>query len=347
MNRDIIVVGASAGGVNVLIQLVHSLPAELPAALFVTLHLPASSDSHLPRILNRAGSLSAVHPEDGDIIQPGHIYISPPDCHLLIDGTTIRLSRGPKENGHRPAIDPMFRTAAYSHKQRVIGVILSGLLDDGTAGLAVVKRQGGIAIVQDPQEALFDSMPKSAIAQVEVDYVLPTVEIASTLIEQAGESINVAEIADLQPEADPVNQDIAAFEQGETPGNMTSTITCPTCGGVMWEIDKGNGMRFRCHVGHAYSADSLMSEQAATVESALWSAVRILEEQAALSKRLANRARENQQMRSERQFLERSHDSEKQAAIIRDIILSGGVHNRLDGLVGSIDLRENEIEEYS
>src|SRR4051812_13953252 len=157
--KDIIVIGASAGGVEALSRLVHSLPADLPAAVFVTVHFPRTSQSVLPRILSRAGSLPAVHPKDGEPIRRGTIYVAPPDQHLLLVNGAVRLVRGPTENGNRPAIDPMFRSAAVAYGDRVIGVVLSGNLDDGTAGLMSITRRGGVGVAQDPEDALFSSMP--------------------------------------------------------------------------------------------------------------------------------------------------------------------------------------------
>ena len=180
--HDIIVVGASAGGVEALGELVSLLPADLPAAVFIVLHIPAYGTSVLPGILSRRGPLPAVHPADGEAIRQGRIYVAPPDHHLLLekDGT-VRLTRGPHENGHRPAVDTLFRSAARAYGPRVIGVVLTGTLDDGTAGLQVVKRRGGLAVVQDPEEALFASMPRAAIEAVAVDHVAALAEIGSTL----------------------------------------------------------------------------------------------------------------------------------------------------------------------
>jgi len=176
-NRDIVVIGASAGGIEALTKLVRTLPGNLPAALFVVLHMPADIPSLLPEILSRVGALPASHPADGMTITPGQIYVAPPDHHLLVERGYVHLVRGPKENRHRPAIDPLFRSAAKAYCQRVVGVILSGALDDGTAGLLAIKRSGGIAIVQSPEEALYPQMPQSALNHVQVDYCLPVRKI--------------------------------------------------------------------------------------------------------------------------------------------------------------------------
>jgi two-component system chemotaxis response regulator CheB len=171
--RDIIVVGASAGGVEALRELVHSLPDRLDASIFVTIHFPSSGKSVLPRILARAGHLPVRHPSGNEAILPGQIYVAPPNSHLLLRPRGIRLVRGPREHGHRPAIDPMFRSAALAFGPRVVGVVLTGNLDDGTSGLAAIRRRGGLTLVQDPDDALFPSMPRSAIDHVQVDQIVP------------------------------------------------------------------------------------------------------------------------------------------------------------------------------
>src|SRR5437870_1151500 len=185
--HDIIAIGASAGGVDALVKVVKDLPAHLPAAVFVVLHIPAQSPSMLPDILNRAGPLRAVHPEDNTEIKHGHIYIAPPDHHLLLDKDHIHIARGPKENRHRPAVDPLFRSAALAYGPRVVGIVLTGVLDDGTAGLRAVKRYSGIAIVQDPDEAIYPGMPLSAIEHVQVDHILPLAAIGPLLVRLASE----------------------------------------------------------------------------------------------------------------------------------------------------------------
>src|SRR5688500_11634716 len=177
----ILVIGGSAGGVEALIRIAGQLPRDLPAAVFVALHFPVYSTSMLPRILERAGDLPAAHASDGARIEPGRIYVAPPDRHLIVLRQSVHVVRGPRENGHRPAIDPMFRSAAIAHGNRVVGVVLTGNLDDGTAGLLAIKRRGGIAIVQNPTEALFPSMPASALEHVDVDFVLPLSAIGDQL----------------------------------------------------------------------------------------------------------------------------------------------------------------------
>lgn len=179
---DMVVIGASAGGTQALGELVSQLPADFAAAIFVVSHIPSYSPSALPVILARSGNLPATFGVEGDPILPGQIYVAPPDHHMMVELDKIRVVRGPKENRFRPSIDPLFRSAAYAFGPRVIGVILTGMLDDGTAGLWLIKDRGGIAIVQEPEEALCPSMPRCALSQVRVDYRLPLSEIAETLV---------------------------------------------------------------------------------------------------------------------------------------------------------------------
>src|SRR5215216_8035460 len=181
MSERCIVIGASAGGVETLREVVAHLPEDLSVPVFVVLHIPPFVASSLPKILSEAGHLPAVHPQDGDKIKPGHIYIAPPDHHLLIEEEHMAVKRGPKENHFRPSIDALFRSAAYIYGPKAIGVVLSGALDDGTSGLWSIKRLGGTAIVQEPSQAQFDSMPLSALEYVEVDYNLPSTEIGALL----------------------------------------------------------------------------------------------------------------------------------------------------------------------
>ncbi len=331
--HSIIVVGASAGGVEAIIQLVSGLPPDLPAAIFVVLHIPAQVTSHLPQILNRSreklhkgAALKAAHPYDGEPIQHGRIYVAPPDNHLLVKDGYIRLARGPKENSHRPAVDPLFRTAARVYGRRVVGVILSGALDDGTAGLLAVKQRGGVAIVQNPEEALYSGMPTSAIENVDVDHILPVDDIAPILVELAYKPVETvgeeAVSSDMEMESDMAELEIGAMQKLERPGTP-SPFGCPECGGVLWEVGEGKLIRFRCRTGHAYSTGSLMAEQSEALEDALWKALRALEEKAALALKMANRARNHNQPLSAKRFAEQGQESQKRATLIREMLLKG------------------------
>ena len=246
-----------------------------------------------------------------------------PDHHLLVHEDHIRVVRGPRENGHRPAIDPLFRTAAYTFGARVIGIVLSGALDDGTAGLAAIKSQGGLAIVQDPDDALVDSMPRSALENVDVDHVLSVAELGKMLPQLVGETVNApgaARPAVLEVES-------ALQLNGSTEGALKvgqpSSLGCPDCGGVLNEVHDGTLLRFRCRVGHAFAPETLYTEQRTALEGALWAALRPLEEQAALSRRMAVRARELGHSKSAIRHDERAHAAQTQARKVRDALRLG------------------------
>jgi two-component system chemotaxis response regulator CheB len=288
----VIVIGASAGGVEALRNIAAGLPEDFASTVFVVLHLPRGGTSVLPAILARAGDLSASHPVDGEEIKTGHIYVAPPDNHMLIDDGVVRLARGPRENGHRPAIDPLFRSAARSHGTGVIGVILSGVLDDGTAGLAAVKAAGGRTVVQDPADALYAAMPESAIAHVGPEHVVEANGIAPLLAKLAGqappeEAPGLAAEPEAVLEETLVASDRSASDAPQ-PGEP-SGFTCPECSGALWEADEDGVPRFRCRTGHQYSLETLLTAQSDSIEAALWSAVRALEERSAMLRRIAQR----------------------------------------------------------
>lgn len=326
-NHDIFVIGASAGGVEALTSLVRTLPVDFPGSLFVVLHIPAESPSVLPRILSRSGRLSASHPVDEERIHPGHIYVAPPDYHLLVEQEYVRIVRGPTENRHRPAIDPLFRSAARSYGARVVGIVLSGMLDDGTAGLLAIKRCGGITIVQDPAEALYSSMPQSALEHVDIDYCLPVNEMGPLLISLTRRLVSTMETGVV---SEALNQEVRiaemepdAFDETKHLG-APSVFSCPECGGVLWEIKDGNLLRYRCRVGHALSAESVLAEQTEVVEKALWSALKTLEEKESLSHRLARQAQERGNHHLARLFAEQTAEAKEHALRLRQILLKKG-----------------------
>jgi two-component system chemotaxis response regulator CheB len=319
--HDLVVIGASAGGVEALGEAVGSLPADLPAAVLVVLHLPSNSNSALPGILGRRGSLPAEHAVHGEPIRGGRIYVAPPDRHLLVADGHVHLSRGPRENGHRPAVDPLFRSAARYYGPRVIGVVLSGALDDGTAGLLAIKGQGGVAVAQDPKDALYPGMPSSAIQHAGVDHVAPAAAMGAVLdrlVRQPapGGPRDVPE--ELQFEVD--SEELAMSAQDQHRPGRPSGFGCPDCNGVLWEIDEANLIRFRCRVGHAWSQESLVARQSETLESALWVALRSLEERAALSHRLAAFARNGGHPITAARFEEQAKEAEAAAAQVRPLL---------------------------
>jgi len=317
--HDIIVVGASAGGVEALSGLVGKLPRDLPAAILIVLHVAPDHKSILPRILTGAGPLPAAHAKNGDAIERGRIYVAPPDRHMVVDDGVVRLTRSAPEGGHRPAVDTLFRTAARFHGTRVVGVVLSGALDDGTAGLVAVKQRGGVTVVQDPEEALCADMPRNALENVQVDHCLPTAQIASLLGRLAHENVELHSAVPtlLQQETDIA---LERRKPGESPPGEPSEFSCPACGGVLNEVHDGHILRFRCRVGHAYGLASLGAQQQDQIEAALWAAKRSLEDQAALSDRLAKRARERGHTRTAAQFEERGSAAREHASKLRDVL---------------------------
>jgi two-component system, chemotaxis family, protein-glutamate methylesterase/glutaminase len=321
-DRDVVVVGASAGGVEALTSLVGSLPADLPASLFVVLHLPATSSSALPDILTRHGPLPASHAKDGEPIEQRRIYVAPPDHHLLLRERHVHLARGPRENGHRPAVDPLFRSAAREHATKVVGVVLSGALDDGTAGLLAIKSRGGVAIVQQPEDALYPGMPHNAVEHVQVDHVLPAAEIGEALTRLAAEPAK--EPAGPAPNDMRLEVEVEGFSmevlEGGNPGRP-SAFSCPDCNGVLWEIHDGGLVRFRCRVGHAWSPQSLLTQQSEALEAALWVALRSLEERAALAARLAEPARRRGHRITATRFQEQAQEAQQAARLVRRLLL--------------------------
>jgi two-component system chemotaxis response regulator CheB len=326
---SIIVIGASAGGIDALKHVVHGLPADLPAAVCVVLHVPAHGPSILPKILSRAGRLSAAHPADQEPLRPGRIYVAPPDYHLLVKPGHVRVTRGPRENSHRPAADALFRTAARSYGPKVIGVVLSGVLDDGTAGLLAVKQGGGLAVVQHPADALYPGMPESALNNVEVDHSLPAAELPGLLTRLAAERAAIDDrpglAGDQAQEADMAELEPGATHANHRPGTP-SGFACPECGGTLWELTDGDLLRFRCRVGHAWSPESLLAEQSDGLEAALWSALRALEEQAALARRMAERAGKRGSTSAVEVFERQAREATTHAELIRRVLL----HRRPD-----------------
>jgi two-component system chemotaxis response regulator CheB len=288
--REIVAIGASAGGVEAVGELVAGFPPELPAAMLVVLHLLPTGRSMLPAILERAGALPASGARHGQLLERGHIYVAPPDHHLLVGDGRVQLSHGPRENGHRPALDTLFRSVARSFGNRAVGVVLSGTLDDGTAGMRTIKARGGATIVQDPQEALYGSMPRSVIDHGAADHVVKISEMADLvckLIDTPVERSGGPAEQDEEPLPTP-SLDIA--EPASPRSGDLSGLTCPECGGALWEHQEGELIRFKCHVGHAYSPESMQTEQGRSLEAALWSALRSLQEREDLFRRLARRS---------------------------------------------------------
>jgi two-component system, chemotaxis family, protein-glutamate methylesterase/glutaminase len=322
-NRDIVVIGGSAGALEPLQRLLGDLPGDLSATLLVVVHVGAHANSPLACVLERAGPLPVGVARDGLAFEPGRVYVAPPDLHLLLEDGRMLLRRGPRENLSRPAIDPLFRSAAAEYGARVIGVLLSGMLYDGASGMRAIKRCGGIAVIQDPADALYPEMPRQALQRTEVDYCLSAAELSKLLValvaDPAGPSPTVPD--DIRLEVRLAAQGGAgpqADEQLERP----LALTCPDCGGALREITDGELLRYRCHVGHAYDADLLLGAQTEGVERALWSALRALDERAALLRRLTRQEPINASLASRWAELATEHEAHAQA--VRSLLLDAG-----------------------
>lgn len=288
-------VGASAGGLEPLRELVSRLPAHLEAAVLVVLHLAPSAVSRLAQILDGAGPLPARSASNGAPLVPGTIHVAPPDHHLLVHGNGLRLSRGPRINGMRPAIDALFLSAARWMGARTISVILSGSLDDGTAGSRHVRAAGGFTVAQDPVEALYPPMPRNAIEGGGIMHVRSTGELAELIVAATREEIEMPRAPSSPPDRPDNFEDVEGMlafepEAGASSLGSASGFTCPDCHGALWEVTEDQLLRFRCRIGHAFGSESLFASQSEKIEEAMWAGYRALEESAALAKRLAERA---------------------------------------------------------
>jgi len=323
--RDIIVVGASAGGINALKEFVRFLPADFKGSVFVVLHIPAYTETYLPHILSKAGPLKAEIPKDGETIEPGKIYVAPNDHHMLLEGSKVIVRRGPKENRFRPSIDALFRSAAYVYGPRVIGVVLSGFLDDGTSGLWSIKRMGGLAIIQDPNDAEQPQMPENVLTYVEVDYTVSAIDmgplISGLVTQGAPEKIKLSEkeMKLLKMEIVIATRD-NAFEMGIIDMGEFTPFTCPECHGALVRLVEGNIIRFRCHTGHAYTASSLLADVSQSVEDMLWQSMRAMEEMSLLLKNTAKHFEDMNNREAASLFQKQADDSAKRARIIHDSI---------------------------
>lgn len=287
--RNILVVGASAGGVEALKVLIGGLPASLPMAVFIVLHLSPHERSQLASVLETVAQLPVQCAEDGMPIIAGQIYVAVPDCHLLLEPDQVRITRGPKENRFRPAIDALFRSAAYHFGPRVIGIVLSGSLDDGTAGLWAVKDRGGIALVQSPDEAQFPSMPQNALAHVDVDHVLPVSAMPAAILGFLQETAPTGGKAKIDGAME-IETRIALGENALKDGSLQlgplTPFTCPECHGSLVELQEGLVRRYRCHVGHAFSIQTLMALINEEIDTTFGQALRALEERTLLLRKL-------------------------------------------------------------
>lgn len=320
--RDIIVVAASAGGLQPLRTMLSKLPADLPAAVLVVLHVPASGGRSLPRILDRSGPLPAAGAVDGERLQAGRVYVAPPDRHLLVIKDTVRLSRGPRQNGVRPAADPLFRSAALYTGPRAIAVVLSGTLDDAALGSATVERHGGRVVVQDPGDADYASMPDNAIRATETAIVAPTADLAGRLIELVREEGELPSPDALQPDeelAAEISGLLAGTVETNTASRSHSSFTCPECGGPLYRATENHAETYDCLVGHRWAPQALADQQSQSVERALWLAIRSLDERGRLLAGMADAARGRGHTVSVRQFLKGAEEAQQSAATIREV----------------------------
>ena len=332
-SSDLVVIGASAGGVEALVRLVRELPADLHAGVLVVLHVNPDASSALPTILERSGALPARHAEDGELVIAGQILVAPPDRHLSVDDGRVRVVRGPRENLHRPSVDVLFRSAALSRDGSTTGIVLSGAMDDGTSGMQAIQRLGGRTIVQSPEDAIVWSMPASAIAGVQPDYVLPADEIGRALPRLLAQGPPRAAEPDpafrarIEQEVRMARMERDAFE--EDPPGRSSEFGCPDCGGVLWEANDNDLPHFRCRIGHAYTARTLLSAEEEGVEDALWAGLRALEEQESLTRRMLDRPWAKDSVLQAR-LQERARVSHERAETLRKFLIEASPGIRSD-----------------
>ena len=318
----VIVIGTSAGGAEALSRLMNDLPKDFLIPIFIVWHISPVSSNYLPKMLAKSTNLGVKSAENGEKIVPGQIYIAPPDHHLIIDDGKMRVVYGPKENRFRPAIDPLFRSAADAHGPNAIGILLTGMLNDGTSGLWAIKDRGGTTIVQDPDDAQFPDMPMNALNNVEIDYRVPLTEMAKILLKLAAEpdkkddGFKPEEMGiEVRMTTDRKVSDTDVKKIGEV-----SEFTCPECHGTLWKIQEGNIIRFRCRTGHAYSVEALLDELSKLIENLVWESIKGLEEYTSLIKYLAEHFHDEPLKHKKGIYLEKAEVSQKFADALRDIL---------------------------
>ena len=320
--RHAIVIGGSTGALEALLRLLPGLRRDVQASVFVVIHTAASSPGVLPNILARVCPLPVAYAVDGEQARAGRVIVAPPDHHLLLEGPRVRVARGPRENGFRPAVDPLFRTAAVAYGKNAIGVVLSGGLSDGTFGLLQIKRNGGVAVVQDPDDALARSMPESAIAHVDVNHVVAAASLGALLMRltKARKPSIRNRARRHAPDAAEVGTNFLV--SGPEPAEAVSAFTCQECGGVLRIREDGGLTRFGCHVGHVYTEDALAAAQTSGLEHALWTALRTLEEGAAFRRQMAARAHDRGANGVGTQLDEQAAEWEARAATVRRALVT-------------------------
>jgi two-component system, chemotaxis family, protein-glutamate methylesterase/glutaminase len=334
-DHHIIVIGASAGGFEPLKQIVKELPARLNASILIVWHISPDVRGILPDVLNAFNTLQAANAKDLEVIRPGRIYVAPPDHHLIVEDGHVRITKGPRENRFRPAIDPLFRSAALAYGPRVIALILSGALDDGSSGIYAVKQKGGLTIVQDPADAEVPSMPRSAMKGVTPDYVVPARDIAVLLEKLVSENKEVV-MDSIEEDKDgklKAEIDIASGNQGDVQPlkfGMLSPYTCPECHGVLASITEGGYFRFRCHTGHAFSADSLLASITEGVEDQMWNAVRTIQESVMLLNHIGDHYAEKNEPKLAAMYFKKAKEAEARAEIVRKAVKEHEMLSNID-----------------
>ncbi len=322
--RDLVVIGASAGGVEPLRTIAAALPPDLPASVLVVMHMRTEGTSALSMILDRAGPLPAVQAQTGMQLRHSTIYVARPDHHLLVDGDRLLLSKGPTESGHRPAVNALFRSAAVAAGPRTVGVILSGVLDDGALGLRAIADRGGVTVVQEPGDALYQGMPNGALQLVAADHVVPAAAMADVLTKMAGQEVDMARAPAPAPmivledkiARDGMSEQLTSRQRHP---DRTLEFSCPDCNGALTEVEAGSGA-YRCRVGHAWSQDSLLAAQGDELRRALWTALRSLDEKVALANKMAREADYRGQERLGARFTETGRESEAAADVLRHFL---------------------------
>jgi two-component system, chemotaxis family, protein-glutamate methylesterase/glutaminase len=355
MNRNsagdqrIIVIGASAGGFDALKKIVRELPVDFGASIFIVWHISPDIRGILPQVLNRENKIFAAHAYNNEEIKPNRIYVAPPDHHMLIQDGQIRITHGPKENRFRPAVDPLFRSAAYAYGSHVIGVILSGALDDGTAGLWTVKHYGGIAVVQNPLDAEVPSMPENALRAVQVDHNVPVSEIASLLARLSKEPVvqkpHVAKDEQTKKEID-IAAEENALEKGIMAFGELTPFTCPECHGVLSRLQNEHIIRYRCHTGHAYTVDALVAGLTEKIEDSLYSAIRGMDESIMLLNHLGDHYAEANQPKMAALLFKKAQQAASRAQFVRNAALSHEQLNK-DSLLREAEHAAAEVDSKS
>lgn len=320
-NRNVLAVGTSAGGVEALLYLAKHLPRDFPAAVLMTIHLSSQSRSALPDLLANAGPLPATFAGDGDVVRTGRIYVAPPGRHLLMDGDVLALGMGPRENNARPAIDTMLRSVAVCCGHRSVGVVLTGTLDDGASGLWALNQSGGVTVVQDPQDAAFPEMPLTALNRSKPHHVAKLADMPALLErlvrQPAGQPVAIPE--SLRFEVEIARSGRSSMEDMDRIGRR-SVLACPDCHGVMWEIGEADLMRFRCHVGHAYTEETMGVALDENLRRALGSALRALDERVGLADKLQRQALVRGHRRVAAHWAERKQEFEAEADVVRKAV---------------------------